>query len=270
FMPRKKELLFFGSDLSYATRPTRAEYLRYFSDTAGRERVGTAHTAYLQSARAASEIKAVRPDADIIVMLRNPVDVIPAWHSELLYQAVEDTADLSEALDAEPERRSGQRLPPHVANSYVESLFYSDVGRFSEQVSRYYAIFGREHVHVILYDDFSEDPRLVYRRTLEFLKVRADFEPVMAVVNANKRARSARLQALMFHSEGQLRRLGRLAIPRNIRSALIRLNTSVEPRVETPRPVRRQLLSLFEEDIVRLGDLVDRDLTHWLTLDEPG
>ena len=111
FLPRTKELLHFASDLSYPTRLSEDEFLAHFADRQGEQRAGTAHTAYLQSKRAAREIKSKRPDADIIIMLRNPVDMLHSWHSELLYETIEDIEDFEAALDAEPARRRGERIP---------------------------------------------------------------------------------------------------------------------------------------------------------------
>ena len=164
FLPRTKELLRFGSDLSYPTRLSESDFLAHFSDRRDEQRVGTAHTAYLQSTRAAEEIKVHRPDADIVVMLRNPVDMVPSWHSELLYETIEDIEDLESALDAEEARRRGEQIPRSAGNSYVESLYYSEVAAFSEQVKRYFDVFGRSRVHVIIHDDLRADPAATYRR----------------------------------------------------------------------------------------------------------
>src|SRR4051812_48382777 len=90
YLPEKKELLAFGSDLSYSSRLSERAFLAHF-DRRGRESIaGTAHTAYLQSRSAAHEIQARRPDAKILIMLRNPVQVVYSWHSELVYETIED------------------------------------------------------------------------------------------------------------------------------------------------------------------------------------
>src|SRR3954453_2821547 len=57
FLPRTKELLLFASDLSYPTRLSSDAFLAHFTDRQDERRAGTAHTAYLQSRRSASEIK---------------------------------------------------------------------------------------------------------------------------------------------------------------------------------------------------------------------
>src|SRR3954470_9290 len=175
FLPATKELIFFGSDLSYPTRLSEAEFLAPFAGRRDGQVAGTAHTAYLQSRTAADEIRARRPDARIVIMLRNPVEMLPSWHSELRYETIEDIEDLEAALDAEPERRRGLRIPRNARNSYVESLYYSEGAAFSEQVERYFDAFGRARVHVILHEDLRGDQAAVYRDTLRFLDVDPSF-----------------------------------------------------------------------------------------------
>ena len=131
-------------------------------------------------------------------MLRNPVEMLPSWHSELLYETIEDIEDFEAALDAEAERRRGLRIPSHARQSYVESLYYTDVASYAEQVERYLDAFGSANVHVILHEDLRADPRATYRSTLEFLDVDPEYEPELAVINPNKVVRSRTLQQLLY------------------------------------------------------------------------
>lgn len=262
-MPATKELLYFGSDLSFGNRPSAEEYLAQFAGLDRVGRVGTAHTAYLQSRRAPEEIHAVRPDARIIVMLRNPVEMLPSWHSELLYEAIEDLPDFEDALAAEPDRRRGFRLPKHAGNGYVEALYYRDVADFSAQVARYFDVFGREQVHVVLFDDLRTDPGGVARAVFEFLDVDPDFVPELTVSNANKALRSRKLQELFFHTEGSVRRAGRIVLPRSVRRRLVEMNTRTTPRAELSPEVRTRLEEEFRGEVARLSRLLDRDLGRW-------
>jgi len=265
FLPRTKELLHFASDLSYPTRLSENEFLAHFADRQGEQRAGTAHTAYLQSKRAATEIKSKRPDADIIIMLRNPVDMLHSWHSELLYETIEDIEDFESALDAEPDRRRGKRIPRSARNSYVESLYYTDVAAFGEQVQRYLDTFGRSHVHVILHDELSADPGATYHATLEFLGVDSSHVPQFGVVNPNKAVRSRALQRLYFATATPGHRAVRKLVPRRVRQRLLAMNAPPAPRAEMPPHVRRRLERVFRDDVARLGDLIDRDLSGWIS-----
>ncbi|MGH2837687.1 MAG: sulfotransferase domain-containing protein [Thermoleophilaceae bacterium] len=264
FLPRTKELLHFASDLSYPTRLSENEFLAHFADRQGEQRAGTAHTAYLQSKRAAREIKSKRPDADIIIMLRDPAEMVHSWHSELVYETIEDIEDFEAALDAEPDRRLGTRIPKNALNSYVESLYYSDVAAFSEQVNRYLDAFGRSHMHVILNEDLRADPEATYRETLSFLGVDPTYVPEFGVLNPNKVVRSRTLQKVYFGTAAPGHRVIRKLIPRGVRQRLLAVNVRDEPRTEMPPDVRRRLEHLFRDDAARLGELIQRDLSGWL------
>ena len=82
-------------------------------------------------------------------------------------------------LRPKPDRRLGRRIPRGV--KLDATLFYRDIGRYAEQVQRYFDVFGRENVHVIVYDDFQDDTASVYRETLRFLGVDQEFQPCFEV-----------------------------------------------------------------------------------------
>src|SRR5580704_895448 len=78
FMARK-EMHHFGGDLRFGRqfyrRDTR-EYLSEFNSRRDQSRAGEASVWYLFSHQAASEIKSFNPDARIIVLLREPVEML--------------------------------------------------------------------------------------------------------------------------------------------------------------------------------------------------
>jgi len=112
-MPFHKEPLYFGDDLTRRYgRMSEEQYLALFREARTSQRVGEASSWYLYSTSAAREIAAFAPEARIIVMIRNPVDVMYAEHSQLIFNVEEDITDFGAALAAEPERRRGERMPP--------------------------------------------------------------------------------------------------------------------------------------------------------------
>src|SRR5918992_850312 len=169
YVPNRKELRFFGSDLEIRDRIplTMDEYVGYFADAGDARRVGTAYVWYLYSTRAAEEIHRFAPGAAILVMLRNPVDMLYALHAEHLTNGNEDITDFTSALDAEPLRSEGRRIPVHA--HLPQGLLYSTVPRYAEQLERYFDRFGRDRVHVSIFEDFVADPVAGYRQVLAFL-----------------------------------------------------------------------------------------------------
>lgn len=174
---------YFGSDIAY-NRPRLSEraYRALWRGLDGDLRVGDRSTWSLFSRKAAAEIHACNPDARIIAMLRDPAEMIHSLHAHHLQRGGrEDCADLAEALALEPARRAGHRIPP--AARFVESLYYSRIPRYAEQLDRYIERFGRERVHVVVFDDLAADPSTVYRRTLAFLGVDPTFRTDLGIHN---------------------------------------------------------------------------------------
>ncbi len=266
FMPFHKEPMYFGADLDarYA-RMTREEYLSLFAEARTDQRVGEASPWYLYSTMAASEIQEFNPEAQIIVMLRNPVDVMHAQHAQLLFNHREDLADFEAALAAEADRRTGRRIPAGALRR--EALFYRHSVRFTEQLERYIDLFGWERVHVIVFDDFRDRTAETYADVLRFLGVDSGFRPDFEVRNPNRRVRSAALQRAVFRPRGALRRmvpwLRRFPLVHRVRDALVNANSAPEARAPMDPRLRTRLTAELAPEIEALGRLIGRDLSAW-------
>jgi len=114
FMAHLKELHFFGTDVRYPARPTLDQYLLHFAKAREELRVGEASTSYLFSQSAAQEIRAFNPAARIVIMLRNPVDMMYSLHSEMLYWLNEDIEDFEAALEAEEKRKVVENITERI------------------------------------------------------------------------------------------------------------------------------------------------------------
>lgn len=265
FISELKELHFFGSDVRYPKRPTLEQYLAHFAAAQHELRVGEASTSYLFSKCAAKEIKAFNPAARIIIMLRNPVDMMYSLHSEMLYWLNEDIEDFEAALVAEEKRKQGLLWPERV--HIIDYLYYRNAVSFTEQVRRYLDTFGRDRVHVIIQEDFHRNRVEVYEQTLRFLDVRPDFRPQFKDVNGNKRVRNKRFQKFLLEPPQPLRWLRDEVLPTRmdqiVFGRLRGLNTSFEPRPPMNSELRRRLQAEFALEVEQLSELLGRDLTHW-------
>jgi hypothetical protein len=266
FMPFHKEPNFFGDDLTrHYGRLSMPDYLALYRDARPRQRVGEASTWYLYSSSAAREIATFSPPAQIIVLLRNPIDVMYAQHSQLLFRADENLTDFQAALDAEPARRRGDQLPPPPVRP--ETLFYRHSVHFAEQLERYVDVFGRQRVHVALFDDLVADTAATYRGVLEFLGVDPTFQPDFTVHNENKRVRFGALQRLVYNPPGPLlgavHRLRRFPLVHRLRDGVLRLNSRPEKRQAMDPVLRARLLAEFAPEIERLSEMIERDLSAW-------
>jgi hypothetical protein len=267
FVPERKEIHYFGTDL-YSPSYLRDtdKYLDLFAEAHREQRIGEASVWYLFSQVASREIKSFSPDAQIIIMLRNPVDMIYSLHSQRLYLGSENVDDFEVALNLENERKNGSHLP---ANPYpVAGLQYREVGRYADQVKRYLDTFSGARVKVIIYDDFKTDPARVCAETFDFLGVSPIFEPKIRVINPNKRVRSKAIRAVLDAPPPPLirklvRPLTSPAMRHRLFATLRSLNTEYLPRPPLRAELRQQLQADFAPDVERLSQLLDRDLTGW-------
>lgn len=266
FVPQRKELHHFGTDL-YSPTYVRDfdQYLSLFACAGEERRLGEASVWYLFSKRAAMEIKAFCPQASVIIMLRDPVEMLYSLHSQHLYNGTEEIRDFGAALDAEDDRRRGQRLPPGVPA--VERLFYHEVGQYRDQVARYLSAFGSDQVRVIIYDDFKQDPVRSCREAFAFLNVDPEVAPAISVVNPNKKLRSKAAQSILDQPPRLLGKVARPLTTPALRHKLFakaqQVNTSYETRPPLLVQLRRQLQKEFAPEIERLSELLGRDLTYW-------
>jgi hypothetical protein len=246
-----KEPHFFGRDLTRPPQGIRDEaaYLALFADSRGERRIGEGSVWYLASRSAAREILEFSPSARILVMLRDPVEMIPSLHALYLRTGNEEL-DLEAALDAEADRRRGGRLP--AAAYFPEGLLYTEAARYHDKVERFLDVFGEDRVRVVLFEEFLAGTREVYRSVLEFLEVDRAFEPELSEARASERVRGEALR--------QLRR-----VPPEVRTQMRGAQEKHRsgPRAPLPPRLRARLCRELAGDVERLGRLLGRDLSHW-------
>jgi hypothetical protein len=266
FMSVPKEPMYFGSDLTPRyRRMTEPEYLALFKDVHADQRAGEASPWYLYSSAAPAEIKAFEPAARIVIMLRNPVDVMYSQHSQLVFNQREDLTDFAAALEAEPDRIAGRRIPADAIRP--EALFYRKSVRFAEQVRRYLDVFGRDEIHFVVFDDLVADAAGVYRATLEFLDVDPNVPLDPTVYNPNRTARSGRLQRAIFAPPPALRglfgRLRQVPLLHRVRDRLVTANSRPAQRQQMDPALRTALTAEFAPQVAELGEIIGRDLAAW-------
>jgi hypothetical protein len=269
----RKELHYFGSDLGYNDPPRSLDnYLSAFQGAAPGQRVGESSVWYLSSQRAAQEIKAFAPNAQILIMLRQPAAMMHSLHAHQVVTGNEDIERFEDALAAEPDRRAGRRLPPHTYPA--RGLLYHDIAGYTDQVARFYDAFGRHRVKVVLADDFKRDPPGIYREVLAFLGVRTDwegFEQALAsdpwTRNESRVSRSRLL--LRFYklpiNQAVLRGLVPEPLPgwRLMVRAVRRINHVYGKSPPLSPETRARLTEEMAPEVERLSALIDRDLSAW-------
>lgn len=256
FMSPIKEPQFFAEFLGDHRRICNwSDYLNCFAGADLEKRIGEASVAYLAAPNSAKDIKAFSPEARIIIMLRNPVDVLNSLYHLRRFSNLEDEPSFESALAADQ----------HGRRSY--EMTYRERVKFSEQVKRFIDVFGRDKVHIIIFDDFKSDTAFVYQNTLEFLEVRADRRTSFPVVNANPRARSKVLWNAVRHPPQLLRSIVRPLTSQYARAQLgrflMRLNVVYEKRPPIAPDLKARLNTELVPEVEKLSAITGRDLSAW-------
>lgn len=271
FMPTVKEPHFFATDMDqYPLVKTLEDYTGLFAESTKQHlRVGEASVHYLRSSAAGHNIAEFSPGAKIIAMLRNPVDMVYSFHSEILDWSIENVSDFETAWRLQERRSQGMDLPPGITSPLL--VQYQELGRFGTQVERLHSIFPRSQVKLILYDDFAASPENVYAEVIDFLDIPHDNRTEFPRINENRRARLPWLKdfyrrpppALRSAFRGLKRAVGPEGI-NAVKERIVDLNTVKERRPPLSADFRAELVEAFHDEVALLSQILDRDLRHWV------
>lgn len=229
---------------------------------------GDAHTAigeasvwYLYSRDAVKNIEKYASDARYIVMLRNPIEMAPSLHEELVFTGDEKESDFAAAWELQEERRSGRKLPTLCWEP--QRLFYGDVCRLGAQLERLVAEVGSDRTLFVVLDDVQKNAREQYSRVLDFLHLPNDQRQCFPVHNT---AKARRWPILTYPAN----LIGEVKLKLGITRGLgIWRHIDAANRIDRGRPVlaaqvKDKLKRYFAADIALLETILRRDLRHWL------
>jgi hypothetical protein len=270
----QKEPMYFCDDLGIADwlRVSHEEdYLKMFEGAGDAQRVGEASALYLFSPGAPQRIHDFTGgDCRIIIALRPPVDWMRSWHHDCLRYAHENVGNFGKALALEPERELGRRIP--ASSGFKGCLCYRKEARFAEQVARYFDLFGRDRVKVILLEDMISTPEKVMSDLAAFLKISTGFP--LPLERQNDSPNLIPTHLWKFRIRRKLRdypALERLATPplNAYRNTMLRFLPPLSDKSIDPE-LRARLTEEFRPEVDRLSALLGRDLSHWYGSKTPG
>ncbi len=242
YFPDLKEPEFLASDMRRWFRPplagpvpsTLEEYLALFVDARADQRAGEASAFYLTSHAAASSIAALNPEARIIALFREPASFLRSLHLQFLENHVEDQRELRRAIALEKRRRHGRDIPWRCYRP--QALHYSEHIRYADQLARYQAVFPREQLLVLIYEEFRDDNASAVRRIFRFLDVDESAPVAPIKVNPTVALRSQRLDELVHRYS-----VGRDPVSHAVKTGI---------KAVMPRQTRRRLLHAVQSDMV--------------------
>ncbi len=266
FISSPKEPTYFGRDLTPKKFPTLESYRALFVNTGKARRAGDGSVAYLASDFAADEIHAFSPDASIIIILRDPVEMMHSLHLKHYLMGIEPCRTLEEALAAEPGRlATGAGVP---ADTCAKVISVRRRATYVPQVLRFLDRFGAARVKMFLFDDFKANPTRIFHETCRFLGVKDDFMPCCAPHNVGRQVKSKRWHEFLTRSPRWAQTLARVCIPfpamrRSLQRRMAKCNQGIGKPDPMSDELRARLKQDFAAEVKELSRLTGWDLSHW-------
>ena len=255
-----KELFYFApsavqSNYSDLIRDKR-EYLRLFENARGYTAVGEATPIYLWDPDAPKLIHQTVPNARIIIILRNPIE---RAYSNYLMKKKYSGMESSFYDELMRDYKSQEKL-------YGRSQLYVEFGMYYEQVKRYFDIFGRKQVNVIIFEEFIVHPEQSVNEVLAFLGVNYTVPAISEQYNPYSVPRSSiSLWIFAFFRWLRARNIKFYKIltllPDSIVESLperLLFKRRQKPKIQ-PKAVEF-LQEIYHDDVLRLESLLDRSL----------
>ena len=230
------------------------QYQKLFRDVKNEKAIGEVSNSYLFLPSAPTAIKNKLPDVKIIMILRNPVERLYSQFLMNLKLGKIKEKDLLKEIEADQQKQK---------KGWGVSHLYLEIGNYFDQVKRYYDLFRREQIKVILYDDFKKDAKGTLKDLFQFLGVDPEFE-----IDMSKRYNEAGMPRFgklnywltQIGVYGIVKRIFSSGLKNKIKG-LIYSQENIPAITETEK---NHLKAYYHDDTAKLATLLNRDLSRWL------
>lgn len=259
FLPVLKEARFFSYNPGKPPAPsspfafdetvhpikTWEQYRELFAPVTTEKAIGEASPCYLNNPYAPFRIREALPGIRLIASLRDPVE--RAYSGYLM--AVRNGNETRPFMDILREQGGS-----HGFLSYYHAC------------RRWLDCFPRERLKFIRAETLQARPAAVLEEIFTFLGVDAGFEvDTSRQLNTGGTPRSKRLHRML---SGRHIQVLRPCVPASLRSVLRPLkNVNLRSPPRLGAEDRASLIALFRDDVLRLQDLLDMDLSDWLQVE---
>ena len=229
-------------------------YQKLFDRVTNEIAIGEASVRYLSTANTPEVIHGFIPGAKLIASLRQPADRAFSAFYHNLRDGIEPCSDFGEAIAQD---QNGLR-------DHWVVCRYLNVGFYYQFLKRYFDIFDRNQMHISLFDDLKEKPYELLSSLYKFLDVDDTFVPDLSHRhNVTGIIRNPLLRAAWARSS-KLRAVIRPLLKDRMRHNIFEWVIRFQEKPLFSPELRLELTDYYYEDINRLQDLLDRDLSHWL------
>lgn len=239
-------------DLTEAQRTLESEYRAVYEGVPAGGAVIDASSSSLTVPGTAERILALSPNARIVVVLREPVARAVSHYAYAWATGRELLANADEAL-----------LRPTPADVRLVND-YLGASSFAAGLARYMTVFGRDRVHVEVFEDLRHDPQAAYFRVLAFLGLAPEqLPPPPPPPPPVLLPRAVPVHDLVYGRSHRGGQLDRLVLARALKAARAALEPWLKVQPHVTDRVRAVLSEQLMSERQELEELLDRPLSRW-------
>ncbi len=225
-------------------------YLRHFNHCAANSVKGEFSITYLTDEKAPALIKKSFPDIKLLVNLRNPAERIYSsyWQKKAYLK--------KESRSFEQTIRSDKYI--------IDACLYY------KHLSRYLQFFGRDQIHINLFEDIDKNPKTVLSDTFTFLGVNARVGIELDKIYKNPAKKStigsmAKLMGLFSKFLISINKSNLLKYSQKLGLKKFALNINTKPfKYPAISPeTRKYIIEIIQDDLAELEKLLGKNLSHW-------
>ena len=234
------------------------EYKSLFNEVKNEISIGESTVLYLYYYEHAIDNikKYLGENVKIIIILRNPTDRAYSAFQHVS-RGLKEQNSFEEALKIEKGRVDKE-------SSLTPMVMYKEMGWYYDMVRAYKE--NLKNVHIIFYEDFRDDTEEELKKIFKFLglSLSTNIDFISRHNVGGKRWKNEKIKQVFMKNnllKSALKKVIPKSLRKGVRDTLISASTDkVAPMKEN---TRIKLNAFFKDDVKKLSDLLNRDLTHW-------
>jgi len=268
FMTAIKEPMFFNNfqnnnNFKILGRKTKKittfeQYYPLFDAVKNEKAIGEASPTYISSENCPNLIQQHLPNVKIIAVLRQPV---ARAYSNFLHARRADRESISDfetAFNKETERKTENWSPLY---------HYKSKGYYAEQLERYFTLFPKENIKVLLFEDLVNNPIETTQELFKFLNIDKSFIPETSK-KANVSGTPKGIFGWIIMKLRYYNLIPNIQFSNYLPNFMIQFifnSAYKKARPLAPEIKKRLTYTYYKEDILKLEKLIEKDLQHWLS-----
>jgi len=218
-------------------------YLKLFQNIKEETIIGEASTSYFSSKIAAKNIFELTPESKFVFLLRNPINRL---HSLYMHRVKDGYIKLKGSFDEFIMQN----------NEFVEKeKYYLKVKRFIE-------LFPKKNFYFCIFENLIEDIEQELTKIFSFLEIEVNYKPIETSKHNVGMTPRNKFISLILNPRYYRRLLP--YIPNSIRGKIKRIIYKNKQQTKMDINTKKYLQSYFSEDIMKLSQLINQNLSFWL------